>query len=185
MLFADVVGYSKLPESAYLPFTRKFLTEAAAILQQKQIAAVESNTWGDAIFAVFEKAAHAAEAAIQLQRMTQGGDWIRRLFGKTDHEGRAIQLRIGLHAGPVQEGNDAITRRKSYVGRHTNLAARLEPIAEEGQIYVTGEFAAIATLDSMRSSKAKTKRFQFDYVGQRILPKGAGMIPVYRLMEKS
>ena len=60
------------------------------------------------------------------------------------------------------------------MGRHTNIAARIEPVAEGGHVYVSGEFAAMATV-------AGENEFQFDYVGQRPLPKKAGVIPVFRL----
>jgi len=40
---------------------------------------------------------------------------------------------------------------------------------------VSGEFAAIATV-------LGGNEFRFDYVGQRPLPKNAGVIPVFRLL---
>jgi class 3 adenylate cyclase len=176
MLFADVVGFSKMPDSAYPGFMREFLSDANALLSQPLHTALVRNTWGDAIFAVFECPVQAGHAAIALQNLVASVDWNAR-FG-TPHDLLHLRLRIGLHAGPVHEGVDPITGGLSYVGRHTNLAARLEPIAEEGQVYVSGEFAAIATV-------ARASEFQFDYVGQRPLPKNAGLIPVFRLSLKN
>jgi class 3 adenylate cyclase len=60
------------------------------------------------------------------------------------------------------------------VGRHTNLAARIEPIAEEGQVYSSGEFASLATVEGAPG-------VEFDYMGQKPLPKKAGVIPVFRV----
>lgn len=173
MLFADVVGFSKLPDAAYPGFTREFLTDAERVLSDPAHAALVRNTWGDAIFAAFTTPREAALAALALQFLVRSTSWSER-FGLAQGEAD-IRLRIGLHAGPVHEGYDSITKSVTYMGRHTNLAARIEPIAEEGHVYVSGEFAAMATV-------ARTGEFHFDYVGQRPLPKNAGVIPVFRLI---
>lgn len=172
MLFADVVGFSKLPDAAYPGFVREFLADAEKLLNAPRHTALVRNTWGDAIFAVFATPNEAACAALALQALVSSTAWNDR-FGLPEGATN-LQLRIGLHAGPVHEGYDPITKCVSYMGLHTNLAARIEPIAEEGHIYVSGEFAAMATV-------AGEKEFHFDYVGQRPLPKKAGVIPVFRL----
>ena len=173
MLFADVVGFSKMPDSVYPGFLRHFLADADAVLSDPENPALMRNTWGDAIFAVFGDPGHAARAALALQRLVGGVDWSSRMGlapGTVD-----LRLRIGLHAGPVHEGWDPVTRSPNYVGRHTNIAARIEPIAQEGHVYVSGEFAAFATV-------THPDGFQFDYVGQLALPKQAGVLPVFRLL---
>ena len=174
MLFADVVGFSKLPDAAYPGFVREFLADAEKVLSDPRHAALARNTWGDAIFAVFTTPHEAARAALALQDLVKSNAWNDR-FGLAEGATH-LQLRIGLHAGPVHEGYDPITKSVSFMGRHTNLAARIEPIAEEGHVYVSGEFAAMATV-------AGGDEFQFDYVGQRPLPKKAGVIPVFRLLK--
>lgn len=173
MLFADVVGFSKLPDAAYPGFMRGFLADAEKVLSDPRNTALNRNTWGDAIFAVFTTPHEAARAALALQALVKSTAWNERfaLAAGATH----LQLRIGLHAGPVHEGYDPITKSASYMGRHINLTARIEPIAEEGHVYVSGEFAAMATV-------AGGDEFQFDYVGQRPLPKKAGVIPVFRLV---
>lgn len=172
MLFADVVGFSKLPDAAYPGFMREFLADVEKVLTDPRHAALVCNTWGDAIYAVFTTTHEAARAALALQNVVKSSAWNDR-FGLAQ-TAINLQLRIGLHAGPVHEGYDPVTKSASYKGRHTNLAARIEPIAEEGHVYVSGEFAAMATV-------AGGDEFQFDYVGQRPLPKKAGVIPVFRL----
>ena len=148
MLFADIVGFSKLPDSVYGQFMQLFSSGAAGILGQ--YGARVPNTWGDALFAVFDNERDAALAASALQRWVRATRWHQRL--QQPREKVKIRLRIGLHAGPVHHSHDAILQRETFMGRHTNLAARLEPIAEEGQIFVSGEFAALATLSSAVSS---------------------------------
>lgn len=175
MLFADVVGFSKMPDAAYPGFMQEFLAEADGVLSAPENTALVRNTWGDAIFAVFAKPSEAARAALALQSLVESSEWHTR-FGLAPGSIN-LRLRIGLHAGPVHEGRDPITRKLNYVGRHTNLAARIEPIAEEGQVYVSGEFAAMATV-------AGGGEFQFNYMGQRPLPKNAGLIPVFSLARR-
>ena len=172
ILFADVVGFSKMPDAAYPGFMGEFLANVDRVLSDSRHTALARNTWGDAIFAVFKTASEAAHAALALQSLVSSQVWSKR-FGLASTE-VSLQLRIGLHAGPLYEGLDPITKSLSFMGRHANLAARIEPIAEEGHVYVSGEFAAMATL-------ANPDEFQFDYVGQRTLPKKSGVIPVFRL----
>lgn len=172
ILFADVVGFSKMPDAAYPGFLGGFLADVDRILCDVRHTALARNTWGDAIFAVFRTASEAAHAALALQELVGSQDWAQR-FGLAAGA-VSLQLRIGLHAGPLYEGRDPITNTVSFMGRHANLAARIEPIAEEGHVYVSGEFAAMATL-------ANPDEFQFEYVGQRTLPKKTGVIPVFRL----
>lgn len=174
MLFADVVGFSKLPEASYGCFMELFSAGAAKILSAH--GAQVPNTRGDALFAVFDSEPSAAHAALALQAWLRRTQWHRRL--RQPREKVSIRLRIGLHAGPVRQSYDGILQREAYMGRHTNLAARLEPIADENEIVVSGEFAALATLSG-------SDDLQFLYVGQKTLPKGAGVIPVYRLTSKS
>jgi class 3 adenylate cyclase len=169
MLFADVVRFSQLPDPAYPGFMNEFLAGAALILADPRHKAMVSNTWGDAIFAVFATPTEAAHAALALQKLGRSVD----LPGAT--ESARLKLRIGLHTGPVHKGYDAITKNDTFMGKHINLAARIEPIAQEGHVYVSGEFAAIAALEG-------GDEFLFDYVGQQPLPKKAGVIPVFRLI---
>lgn len=169
MLFADVVGFSKLPDPAYPGLMNDFLTGAARILADPRHPALVSNTWGDAIFAIFASPAEAARAALALQALVASS------VSPGPTETARLKLRIGLHTGPVHQGLDPITRNISFMGKHINLAARIEPIAQEGHVYVSGEFAAIAAL-------AGDDEFLFDYVGQQPLPKNAGVIPVFRLI---
>jgi class 3 adenylate cyclase len=168
MLFADIVGFSKLPDPVYPGFMKAFLEGAKEVLKHPGHPALVSNTWGDAIFAVFATPAEAARAALALQ--AKAGS-----ICLPGPERTCLQLRIGLHTGPVHEGHDPFTEGPSYMGKHINMAARIEPIAREGHIFVSGEFAAIAALEP-------GDEFLFDYIGQKPLPKDAGVIPVFRLI---
>jgi class 3 adenylate cyclase len=67
---------------------------------------------------------------------------------------------------------DPLLGRDTYNGAHVNRAARIEPVAEEGQIFASDAFAALAAI-------TKTSNFLCDYAGTRKLPKGAGMLSTF------
>ena len=55
MLFADVAGYSKLPEREIPSFVRHFMGAVAELDATSPHRPVLKNTWGDAIYLVFEE----------------------------------------------------------------------------------------------------------------------------------
>ena len=48
MLFADIVGYSKLTEAVIPIFVREFLGRVSEIVSSSPHAPISVNTWGDA-----------------------------------------------------------------------------------------------------------------------------------------
>ena len=166
MLFADTVGFSRWPENCIPPFIREFLGRVAPIQEQCDTRPLYVNTWGDAICAVFENVETAGRFALALQKTMRETDW-----ENTDLR-RDISIRIGLHAGPVYKCFDPLIGRDTYYGAHVNRAARIEPIAEEGQIFASDAFAALATL-------TKASDFLCDYAGTRKLAKGAGILSTF------
>ena len=166
MLFADVVGFSKWPEQCVPLFIREFLGRVAAIQEKSDARPLYVNTWGDAICAVFENVEMAGRYALALQNTLRETDW------ETTDLQRDIRIRIGLHAGPVYKCFDPLLGRDTYNGAHVNRASRIEPIAEEGQIFASDAFAALAVL-------AKAGEFLCDYAGTRKLPKGAGTLSTF------
>ena len=166
MLFADTVGFSRWPENCIPPFIREFLGRVAPIQEQCDTRPLYVNTWGDAICAVFENVETAGRFALALQKTMRETDW-----ENTDLR-RDISIRIGLHAGPVYKCFDPLMGRDTYYGAHVNRAARIEPVAEEGQIFASDAFAALAAI-------TKASDFLCDYAGTRKLPKGAGILSTF------
>jgi len=82
-----------------------------------------------------------------------------------------LSLRIALHAGPVYEFRDPITRDRTYGGSHVNRAARIEPITPSGQVYASEAFAALSAVRCAES-------FVCDYVGQTRWPKATELFRV-------
>ena len=85
-----------------------------------------------------------------------------------------LNLRIGLHAGPVYEFDDPITGSRTYSGTHVSRAARIEPITPPGQVYASESFAALA-------AARRAEGFICDYVGQTPMAKGYGTLPTYHV----
>jgi class 3 adenylate cyclase len=93
----------------------------------------EVSARGDDLFAVFERAPAALEAALAIQRAMQAGAWP----GEID-----VRLRIGLH-----RGRPALTAG-GYVGLSVHAAARICFAAHGGQIVMSSAVRA-AVLDSL------------------------------------
>ncbi len=166
MLFTDVVQFSKWPENSIPNFIHEFFGRVAVINEYCDAKPLYLNTWGDAICAVFENVEMAGRFALALQSILRETDW------KTTDLKRDLRIRIGLHAGPVYRCHDPLLGRDTYNGAHVNRAARIEPVADEGQIFASDAFAALAAI-------AKTNEFLCDYAGNRELPKGAGTLSTF------
>lgn len=141
MLFVDVVGFSSLPESVMPRFIDHFLNRVSRVIAESSHAPHTVNTWGDALYAVFDFVKDAGRFALELNEMVEGSaaEWQALGLGK-------LRIRTGLHAGPVFLHQDPIVRRLGFSGAHVNRAARIEPVADSGGILASEEFAALAAI---------------------------------------
>jgi len=185
MLFADVVGYSKLPEE-YLPaFMYEFLQRIAQRLQGVEVEPEYLNTWGDAIFAVMSRAVPMTCYALALQEAVCAGNWAE--LGLPAQ----MNIRIALHAGPVYAGMDPILRRQNVYGSHVNRAARLEPVTVPGCIYASEQFAALLTEErsaAEQDARRNNEPYEFPYVAEWVgalsLAKNYGSQTIYHIRRK-
>lgn len=170
LLFADAIHYSEIPDRAMPGYVSDFLGGIADQLDSldDDFAPVFSNTWGDAILLVFQSAEAAGTAALEIC------DWIAKNPFQADGMRHPLGLRIGMHAGPVLCSQDRIMDRSTFLGSHINRAARIEPITEQGQIFVSREFAALAEMEGVTGFRCIAQ-------GLADLPKSSGRISVYRL----
>ena len=88
---------------------------------------------GDDVFAVFEHAPAALDAALAIQRAMQAGRW---------PGGSDVRLRVGLH-----RGRPALTET-GYVGLSVHAAARICFAGHGGQIVMSSAVRA-AVVDSL------------------------------------
>ena len=179
LLFADVIGYSRLQEERMPAFMFSFLQRVAVHLPQTPRFV---NTWGDAIFALMDGASPLAEYALALQEVVCDTDWTE--FGLPG----GMSIRIGVHAGPVFEGTDPITGNINYYGSHVNRAARIEPVTVPGNVYASEQFAALLTAEQ-RTAEQEARiagrdwhpAFACEYIGTLALAKDYGYQPTYHL----
>lgn len=164
-LFADVKGFSSIPDSKLRKVATDFLKGAAEILHGEDSGVILCNTWGDALFVVFDSVEKAAATALKLRDGDHGGP-----------SGGSFNMRISLHAGPVYISHDPVIDNEAYIGSNVVRAARMEPIAEVGQVLVSDELAAL-----LATNPDSRTRYDFHYLGLARLPKGYGRMPAYEL----
>ena len=169
MLFADMVGFSRLKEEDTPSFLVNFLGVIAKILAQCETQPSFVNTWGDGLFMVFDDVSTGVQFALRLRDAVYGEDWPARGLPA------GTTLRIGMHTGPVFEAPDPIIGRSNYFGSHVVRAARIEPVATPGAAYVSAELACTLAASGAHAD------FATDYLGVLSLAKSYGTEPLYRL----
>jgi len=122
-LLADIEGSTELLArlgdrySGLLADVRRVVRDAL-----REAGGHEVSARGDDVFAVFEHAPGALEAALTIQRAMRDGAW---------PDGSAVRLRIGLH-----RGRPSLTET-GYVGLSVHAAARICFAAHGGQIVLS------------------------------------------------
>ncbi len=171
MLFGDVQGFSKLGDAELLLFVDHVLGAIAERINSGEDQPGFINTWGDGLFAVWEKPSQAAERALLLQ------DTIADLQNRVESLPADLSMRMSLHYGVAHKVVDPILKRENFFGEAVSRAARIEPITPPGAIYTTEPFAAMLTLD-------KESRVVAEYIGNFAIAKGYGKFPLYSLRWK-
>jgi class 3 adenylate cyclase len=167
-LFADAVRYSSLNADETRRYWTTLLPQtAAAVLKRHAGGIVLRKTWGDAVHAVFRSASAAATAALEIQAATLH---LEEEFG---HDRRLI-FRIALHCGPADHGIDPVEEVPSVFGPQLSFAARIEPVAPPGGVFVTEPFAAQLSLEGAQNVHCS-------YVGTTSLAKSYGRVRLLRL----
>lgn len=195
MLFADIVGYSRLTEHVIPDFIEKFMGRAAELAASSKHAPVSLNTWGDAVYAVFDTAGAAGAFALELVQMIHEheAEWLAAgLYWESGGTKHALNIRVGLHTGPVFLHYDPIVRRLGYTGAHVNRAARIEPVARPGEVFASEEFSALAELSAEIARRQPDEApdtasagFVCEFAGSMQLAKNfPGRFRIYRVLPK-
>jgi len=166
ILFADVVGSTRLADRQVTLFVEHFWGEVASLLQRLPVSPAIRNTWGDALYLVLEDTGATARAALDLCDLVARTDWAAHGLPAD------LGLRVALHAGPSYLCHDPVTGRDSYVGAHVWRAARTVPITPPGYVYASAEFAALVAAQGADD-------IQCEYVGRVPLAKQHGSFPTY------
>ncbi len=165
LLFADAHGFSELTDEQIPRFVEHFLGLAARLAADSSHKLLMKNTWGDGLYFVFSNVRDAGQFALNLRDGICFTNWPTKGLPN-------LNLRIGLHAGPVYSCTDPVTQRTNYIGANVSRAARIEPITPAGQVYCSQTFAALAAAEGV-------KEFRCDYVGQTSMAKKYGTFPTY------
>ena len=168
MLFADVRGFSRLRDDQTPRFMEHFLGLVGQLVDGCDEELLLKNTWGDGLFLVFADVGRAGAFALELRDAVRATRWAD--YGLPAD----LSIRIALHAGPVHEFTDAVTKTRNFAGTHVSQAARVEPITPAGQVYASQAFAALVEFERVRALRCQ-------YVGQRPLAKGYGVFPTYHV----
>ena len=126
VLLADVVGYSRLmsfdEEDTHLRLANfiKSVVEPQVAENRGHIV----RSMGDGLLVEFNSAVDAVRCGLAMQRELTNRE-------AEIHPSRRIRLRIGINTG------DVIVDERDIYGNSVNIAARLEGLAEPGEIYVT------------------------------------------------
>ncbi len=169
ILFSDVSGFTKMKPSELKVFVQQVVKAFAdTIAKYKPLV---KNTWGDAIFLVFDTAEEAAECALALRDVVRNKDWSRQGIHTE------LSMRIGLHNAQADIVEDPITGRRNAFGDQINQAARLEPVVTPNEVFITEGFKV--GLHAHNPSK-----LVWDAVGKLPLAKGWGESQVYCLRRK-
>jgi class 3 adenylate cyclase len=167
-LFADAVRYSSLNADETRRYWTSLLPQtAAAVLKRHAGDIAVRKTWGDAVHAVFRSASAAATAALEIQAAAAH---LKEEFG----HGRRLIFRMALHCGPADHGIDPVEEVPSVFGPQLSFAARIEPVAPPGGIFVTEPFAAQLSLEGAQNVHCS-------YVGTTSLAKSYGRVRLLRL----
>ena len=126
ILLADVVGYSRLMSVDEAGTHAKVNNYTKDLIEPKiaEHGGRLIRTMGDGFLAEFDSAADAVACGIEIQ------EGLRRDDANAGGD-RRIWLRIGINTG------DVIADDHDIYGHSVNIAARLEGLAEPGEVYVT------------------------------------------------
>jgi len=138
VLFADIVGFSSMMETASAEevgaFLNDFLSAMTDIIFQYE--GTLDKYMGDGVMAVFgvpfPMEAHA-------RRALMAGYEMKRKSGDFKWKGEEVKIRIGINSGPMIAGDFGSEKRLEFtvLGHSVNLASRLQSeVAAPGEIAV-------------------------------------------------
>lgn len=173
ILFADVKGYSSLTERQLLVFAEDILPQAAEKLRGHDCHHV--NTWGDGLVVATSAVRSIASIALDLRDLFENLDW-------EDHQLPPLSIRISIHHGEYYKGTDPFTQGGLVTGKTIIRAARIEPVAKPGMIWIT-EAVEVALRDEQKDRRQAL--FAADHVGDIELAKSAGSERIFSLRRRN
>ena len=129
LLFTDLKGSTALYDREGDLAAYRLVQDHFAALKQavRSHSGAVIKTMGDAVMAAFPSGNDGTAAAIAMMAAMQD------LAG---HEDERVGLKVGLHAGPALAINAG--QNIDYFGQTVNIAARVQGLADAGEICLTG-----------------------------------------------
>jgi class 3 adenylate cyclase/tetratricopeptide (TPR) repeat protein len=180
VLFADVANYTAMAEKLDPEEVHAIMDGCFKILMDEihKYEGTINQFTGDGVMALFgapvaheDHAQRACYATLAIrQAISEYNEKIKREYDT------AFEMRMGLNSGPVIVGAIGDDLRMDYtaVGDTTNLAARMEDLAEPGTILV-----------SQHTYRLARDFFELEGVGDVVLKGKAEAQPAYRLLQAS
>jgi PAS domain S-box-containing protein len=144
LFFADIRGYTSFSETKspeyIIEVLNEYFSQAVEIIIKykgyidKFIGDAIMAAWGVPINSEIEDAIAAVGCAVELQDLIRSEQ--RTFFtGEASH----LSVGIGMHTGELVAGNLGSERRMDYsvIGDTVNVAARLEGVAQGGEVIIT------------------------------------------------
>lgn len=162
VLFADIVGFTRLSEQLHPEEVNSLLNEYFSIIAQAahRYGGHIDKYIGDCAMLVFgvperdpKHSFQAATCAITIQALINVLNRSRGQQGLTQ-----LQFRIGINSGMMLAGNMGAAERMDYtvVGDAVNIASRLASSADAGVILVSGELNNLLQSQGIASTSFKT-----------------------------
>jgi class 3 adenylate cyclase len=149
VLFADVSGSTRLAETLDAEIVRDLMGRYFELAREEIEArgGTVEKFIGDAVMSVFgvpvaheDDPSRALHAALGIRRRLEALNVSLRAEG-----GPELQVRIGVNSGEVVSTAGGRPGEVMVTGDAVNVAARVQQMAEPGQVLVTGRTAAAAT----------------------------------------
>jgi adenylate cyclase len=176
ILFADIIGFTRLSEAMTPREVNQFLNEYFSLMTD--IVFAHNGTLdkyiGDGVMAVFgapmereDDAERAVRAALSMRQKL-------KLLVRNLSEKRRYKVRIGINTGHVVAGNIGSPKRLDYtvIGDTVNIASRLEALAEPNQILI-GE----------KTYRRVAGKFKLKEIGPRLLRGRSTVVMVYEVLD--
>ena len=160
IMAADATGFSRLMQDDEQ--STMAALEAARSVFREQIESHQGRVMdmaGDSVFAVFDTATGAVEAAHEVQKTLNA-------HARDLPQDRQMRFRIGVHLGDIMEKTDG-----TVFGDGVNIASRLEALAEPGGITVS---------DAVQGAVRGKVEAQFDDQGEQRVKNIAHPVHAYR-----
>lgn len=171
VFFCDIVGFTSISTVLPPPVLKDMLNELWSFMDRtaNELGVHKLETAGDALLAVTNVMQKQEDHAARMARFA-----LRVLAGVTRipvnplvRDGPSLQLRVGLHSGPVVGGVAGINNlRYCLFGLTMSVASRMESTGEPGRIQVTERAAALIAQDPLLAGRILPRPGLTDVKGQ-------------------